>query len=88
VSTQDVDCSAGAATAPLSFAWQTTADEVYFGVGTDDATRDPYGTYDGVDTLQLDYQCGQTDQWQQYTISIEQSDGSVSSRTLTVRETD
>lgn len=80
-----VDC-AGVSSAPMQFVWETTGVTLWFGVGTDNAKIAPYGSYPLVYTLDFDYQCGQPGGEQKYTITVEQSNGDLQSKTIIVKE--
>lgn len=59
---------------------------MWFGVGTDDAKAEPFGEFPLNDTIDFDYQCGQPDLQQRYTITVERTDGSTQSQTIVIRE--
>ena len=80
-----VDCE-GVSSAPMRFVWETTGVTLWFGVGTDNAKSAPYDTFPLVYTLDFDYQCGQPDGQQKYTITVEQSNGDLQSKTIIVKE--
>jgi hypothetical protein len=87
-STQSVDCTGqGGGSVPVTFSWATTGETLWFGVGTDDARAEPYGEFPLNYTMDFDYQCGQTDQQQRYTITVLRADGSTQSETIVIRET-
>ena len=65
-----VDC-AGGGTVGVTFSWATTGVTLWFGVGTDDAKAEPFGTFPPTHTIDFDYQCGQPDLQQRYTITVE-----------------
>ncbi|TXK19714.1 hypothetical protein [Homoserinibacter sp. GY 40078] len=86
-SSDTADCTAsGGGSVPLSFSWATTGQRVWFGVGTDDAQAEPYGEFQPSDSLDIDYQCGQPDRQQRYTITVQRPDGTTQSQTLTITE--
>lgn len=83
-----VNCSAGGGTSvPISFSWVATGQTLWFGVGTDNAKYQPYDQYPLSYTLNFDYQCGQADGQQKYTITVESSTGDVTSKTIVIKET-
>ena len=84
-SPEEVDCSGGGPV-PVTFSWATTGETLWFGVGTDDAKAEPYDSFPLNYTLDFDYQCGQPGDQQIYTITVEQSNGDVTSETITIRE--
>ena len=87
-STQSVDCTtAVGGSVPVTFSWATTGVQLWFGVGTDDAKADPFDTFPLEHTIDFDYQCGQPDLQQRYTITVERTDGSTQSETIVVSET-
>ena len=81
-----VDC-AGGGTVGVTFVWQTTGTTLWFGVGTNDASAEPFGTFPTTHTLPFNYQCGQTDSQQRYTITVQGENGDKISQTLVIRET-
>lgn len=85
VDDDSVDCE-GVSSAPMQFVWETTGVTLWFGVGTDNAKIAPYGSYPLVYTLDFDYQCGQPGGEQKYTITVEQSNGDLQSKTIVVKE--
>jgi len=80
-----VNCDS-AASVPLQFSWNTTGQTLWFGVGTNNAKNAPFDTFPLVHTLDFDYQCGQSNGQQTYTITVEQSNGDLLSKTITVKE--
>lgn len=80
-----VNCD-GASSVPLEFSWNTTGQTLWFGVGTNNAKNAPYDTFPLVHTLDFDYQCGQSNGQQTYTITVEQSNGDLLSKTITIKE--
>ncbi|QNO36740.1 hypothetical protein H4J02_09595 [Protaetiibacter sp. SSC-01] len=85
-SAQDVDCSGGVPV-PVTFSWTTSGTTVWFGVGTDDARAAPYESgLQPNDTIGIDYQCGQPDGQQRYTITVQRTDGAFESETVVIRE--
>lgn len=91
-STSSVDCTGqGGGSVPIVFSWVTTGTNLWFGIGTDDAFENPYAkfptTYTTTDADGIAYQCGQPEQQQSYTITVQRSDGSFQSQTLIVKET-
>ena len=87
-STEQVDCTAaGGTSVPLTFSWAATGNRLWFGVGTDDASANPYSEYPLNYTMDdVSYQCGQPGQQQRYTITVERTDGSKESKTIIIRE--
>jgi len=85
-STQSVDCSGGGPV-PVTFSWATTGVTLWFGVGTSDAHAEPVDDFPLNYTMDFDYQCGQTDKQQRYTITVQRQDGSFQSQTIVIRET-
>ena len=72
---------------PLTFSWAATGNLLWFGVGTDDASANPYKEYPLNYTMdEVPYQCGQPGQQQRYTITVERTDGSHESKTIIIRE--
>lgn len=65
-----VNCE-GASSVPVTFSWNATGDQLWFGVGTNNAKNAPYDTYPLVHELDFDYQCGQASGKQVYTITVE-----------------
>ncbi|MFT4028906.1 MAG: hypothetical protein QM675_03435 [Protaetiibacter sp.] len=87
-STASVDCTGqGGGSVPVTFSWATTGETLWFGVGTDDARAEPYDEFPLNYTMEFDYQCGQEDQQQRYTITVLRSDGSTQSETIVIGET-
>jgi hypothetical protein len=87
-STQAVDCTGqGGGSVPVTFSWATTGTQLWFGVGTDDAHAEPYGDFPLNYTMDFDYQCGQPDQQQRYTVTVQRTDGTFQSETIVIRET-
>ena len=87
-SAEQVDCTAaGGTSVPLTFSWAATGNRLWFGVGTDDASADPFKEYPLNYTMNdVSYQCGQPGLQQRYTITVERADGSHESKTLIIRE--
>lgn len=87
-SAEQVDCTAaGGTSVPLTFSWAATGNRLWFGVGTDDASANPYKEYPLNYTMdEVPYQCGQPGQQQRYTITVERTDGTHESKTLIIRE--
>jgi hypothetical protein len=86
-STETADCTAAVGgSVPVTFSWATTGVQLWFGVGTDDAKAEPFDTFPLNDTIDFDYQCGQPDLQQRYTITVERTDGSTQSQTIVIRE--
>ncbi|MDF1478739.1 hypothetical protein PYV02_06530 [Leifsonia sp. H3M29-4] len=85
VDDDSVDCE-GVSSVPMQFVWETSGVTLWFGVGTDNAKNAPYDTFPLVYTLDFDYQCGQADGQQKYTITVEQSNGDLQSKTIVVKE--
>jgi len=87
-SAEQVDCTAaGGTSVPLTFSWAATGNRLWFGVGTDDASADPFKEYPLNYTMNdVSYQCGQPGLQQRYTITVERTDGSHESKTLIIRE--
>ncbi len=81
----EVDCS-GDVAVPISFQWTATGERLWFGVGTEDAQAEPYGEYPLSHTLDIDYQCGQPNGSQIYTVTVQAADGTTASSTVTVTE--
>ena len=82
-----VDCT-GVTSVPVHFAWQATGTTLWFGVGTDDASAEPFGTFPLNNEMDFNYQCGQTDAQQRYTITVQGENGEKISQTIVIRETD
>ena len=80
-----VNCD-GAESVPLTFSWNTTGVTLWFGVGTNNAKTGGVGEYPLVHELDFDYQCGQSSGQQTYTITVEQSNGDLLSKTITIKE--
>ena len=80
-----VNCD-GVDSVPMHFEWETEGTTLWFGVGTNNAKLAPYDTFPLVHELDFDYQCGQSSGQQTYTISVEQSNGDLTSKTITVSE--
>lgn len=87
-SAEEVDCTAaGGTSVPLTFSWAATGNRLWFGVGTDDASANPFKEYPLNYTMdEVPYQCGQPGQQQRYTITVERTDGTHESKTLIIRE--
>ena len=69
-STTEVNCTAGGSV-PLTFTWDTAGTTVSFGIGTETADIEPYETnLSAVGTITVDYQCGQVNGWQEYSIAV------------------
>jgi hypothetical protein len=86
-STETADCTnAVGGSVPVTFSWATTGVTMWFGVGTDDAKAEPFGEFPLNHTIDFDYQCGQPDLQQRYTITVERTDGSTQSQTILIRE--
>jgi hypothetical protein len=83
---ESVTCASGTSSVPITFDWEADGTALYFGVGTDNAKTEPYDSYPTTYSLDFDYQCGQPDKQQIYTISVEQANGDLESQTLTVTE--
>ena len=81
-----VDC-AGVATATFHVAWQATGTTLWFGVGTNDASAEPFGTFPLNHEMDFNYQCGQPDSQQRYTITVQGENGEKTSQTIVVQET-
>lgn len=79
-----VDCSS-ASSVTVRFSWNTTGDTLWFGVGTTDAKLQPFSTFPLVHELDFDYQCGQSNGQQLYTISV-QNGSDVTHKTITIKE--
>jgi hypothetical protein len=80
-----VNCN-GKTTAPMHFSWDATGVNLWFGVGTDNAKNAPYDNYPLTYELDFDYQCGQAGNQQKYTITVEQANGDLLSKTIVVKE--
>jgi len=85
VSTTSVNCD-GVGSVPLHFEWAADGVGLWFGVGVNDAKAAPYGQYELVDELDIDYQCGQDSGQQKYTITVQPSSGDVVSQSITITE--
>lgn len=84
-STAKVDCSNGGSV-PVHFEWQADGVNLWFGIGTDNAKTAPYGSYNLVDELDVNYQCGQSGKQQRYTVTVELANGDINSATLIIKE--
>lgn len=84
VDDKSVDCD-GVSSVPLHFSWSATGDQLWFGVGTNNAKNAPYDTYPLVHDLDFDYQCGQASKKQTYTITVEIGND-LFSETVTIKE--
>lgn len=88
-STTSVDCSGGGPV-PLTFSWAATGTRLWFGIGTDNASNQPFAEFPLVYTTTaadgIAYQCGQPGGQQRYTITVEKSDGTYESKTIIIRE--
>ncbi len=81
------DCTnAVGGSVPVTFSWATTGVQLWFGVGTDDAKAEPFDTFPLEYAIDFDYQCGQPDLQQKYTITVERTDGSTQSETIIISE--
>lgn len=86
-SSDTADCTAsGGGSVGMTFSWATSGTRLWFGVGTDDAKAQPYGEFPTNGSIDIDYQCGQDERQQRYTITVERSDGSLQHETITIRE--
>lgn len=85
VDDKSVNCD-GQSSVPISFSWNTTGVTLWFGVGTNNAKNAPYDTFPLVYDLDFNYQCGQASGQQTYTITVEQSNGDLLSKTITITE--
>ena len=85
VDDDSVNCD-GVDSVPMHFEWEAEGTTLWFGVGTNNAKLAPYDTFPLVYELDFDYQCGQSSGQQTYTISVEQSNGDLTSKTITVTE--
>ncbi len=86
-STTTVDCTAsGGSPIPVAFSWDANGKQLWFGIGTVDASIAPYGSYSLKDTQTFDYQCNQGSGKQIYTITVQKNDLSYESKTITIRE--
>jgi hypothetical protein len=85
VDDKSVNCD-GQSSVPISFSWNTTGVTLWFGVGTNNAKNAPYDTFPLVYDLDFNYQCGQSSGQQIYTITVEQSNGDLLSKTITITE--
>jgi hypothetical protein len=81
-----VDCTAGGAQ-PVHFTWSTTGTTLWFGVGTNDASAEPFGTFPTTHEMDFNYQCGQTGAQQRYTITVQGENGEKTSQTIVIQET-
>jgi hypothetical protein len=73
---------------PVTFSWAATGQTLWFGVGTDNAKDAPYGEFPLNYTMDFDYQCGQPDGQQKYTITVQATDGTLTSNTIVIMEDD
>lgn len=80
-----VNCD-GVSSVTVQFSWAATGQTLWFGVGTDNAKAAPYDTFPLNYTLDFDYQCGQPSGQQKYTITVESSGGSLTSKTIVIKE--
>ncbi len=85
VSKTTVNCE-GASSVPLHFEWSANGLGLWFGVGVNDAKAAPYGQYELTDELDIDYQCGQSNKQQKYTITVQPAEGDVVSQSIIIKE--
>lgn len=83
-STTSVNCD-GEDSVPVTFSWSATGDTLWFGVGTENAKDEPYDEFPLDYSLDFDYQCGQADGFQIYTITV-QDGGDLDSETIVIEE--
>ena len=55
----------------MHFTWSATGTTLWFGVGTDDASAEPFGTFPTTHEMDFNYQCGQDGAQQRYTITVQ-----------------
>ena len=82
-----VDCQS-VDSVPVTFSWAATGQTLWFGVGTDNAKNEPYGEFPLNYTMDFDYQCGQEGGDQIYTITVQSSGGTVTSKSIVITESD
>lgn len=82
---KSVNCD-GVSSVPLHFAWEANGLSLWFGVGVNDAKAAPYGQYELSDELTIDYQCGQANKQQKYTITVQPAEGDPVSQSIIVTE--
>jgi len=80
-----VNCD-GVNSVKVHFAWKANGLSLWFGVGVNDAMAAPYGQYELTDELDFDYQCGQSNKQQKYTITVKPSEGNLVSQSIIITE--
>lgn len=85
VDDKSVDCD-GENSVTAHFEWHAIGETLWFGVGTDNAKLQPYAEYPLNYSMDFEYQCGQSDGQQKYTITVEKSNGSLAHKTIVIRE--
>ena len=85
-SVEQVDCRNGGSV-PVIFSWSTVGPRVDFGIGTDLAETAPFRQFQRPeDAVQVDYQCGQPDGTQKYSIAVIGDFGVVARQTIALIE--
>lgn len=85
VDTTSVDCS-NAGSVPVTFVWVADGTRAWFGVGTRDASAQPYEMVPLEAEYPFEYQCGQASGEQIYTLTVQTVDGEKEHATITIRE--
>jgi hypothetical protein len=80
-----VDCG-GQSSVPVQFDWAANGVQLWFGVGTTNAKDAPQDSFPLVYSLDFDYSCGQPSGSQIYTITVQESNGTIESETIEIRE--
>jgi len=80
-----VDCG-GFSSVPVTFSWAAVGEKLWFGVGTDNAKAAPFSEFPLNWTFDFNYQCGQPSGQQKYAITVEASDGTLTSKTIIIQE--
>ena len=80
-----VNCS-GVSSVTVTFVWVASGTKAWFGVGTTDASLQPYEEVALEAEYPFEYQCGQATKQQIYTLTVLTDDGEKEHASVTIRE--